>query len=652
MALIKLKVYYKFLYRYYDPADDRIITDYYTRHQWDFNTQTLLAAEGPTQTYTYDQGSPSDKEEDYIRPVEEEFHHHCLPGTTTRRGYFHDGNGGFTFIDTANSSECGYTAPPVAGTVLRRECQGVDRYRIEANGSGGEVAILEQKNATSCGYVVPSEPVRGCTDPEASNYNEEATEDDGLCAYVPRLDITLPALLAAAGLPISVTLRSAATGQVARAARLLFTVNNLNLPDEVEVVVNGEKFVSRQAGGEGTFDTATTLAAALASSEALSARYTVYQSAPDEIELVALVPGSLFSFEATSSDELAVALVATTGVDEFRSQGKSDWGCFVEVYHLPGAVFGADNRARVPRQLGRMEQLYQQSNTYTFDVASLLLAELGHEPGSTSDRLAGYFVRVGETYTAEGQSSRRRYTIADSPVCFALESALPVPPAATKLGLSLPAPRGIVPAGRPAYAEAAYVLAQDGQAVSCTVTTRTATGGSIVREQSQAAAGGVVRMPLNFALAMMPADALRSTVVVKVGGEQVLSYSLQHAPAKECLCFLSRRGAYETVWLRGLRESEPKRQVELYSRGRELAMRQVQLTKARKLSSGLLDMATLDWLCDELASAPRVLIFTPETATYQEVIVNGFSPVYNEPENSYSVALDIAPNSIFVTLPE
>lgn len=657
MAKRRLRLAYEFRSRYTDPTDDRIIVDTYDVLEWEFDTLTKLAEQLDTTTYTHDLNGPTAMPQDEIWPTDVEFFDDCQG--TTRRGYFHNGNGTFRIEEEANSSACGYQAPPVAGTLLRHECRNaagqtgqpdsVDRYRISANGAGGEVATLVQANSPTCGYEAPA-PVPGCTDPEAQNYDELATEDNGTCTYVPRLDVQGPARLAAVGLPLLFTLASAPTGRTAAPARLLLTVG-IGLLAGTVLKVNGESFTAVAANpGPGQFSSGITLATALAGSVTLSARYRITQPAPDQVLLVALAPGSQLTPMATVSDEDGgLVLELTEGVDALRSQTKTEWGCYAEIWAVPGAVWGgAEPDLSEAYFVDRLEQLYQASNAYVFDLAPALLPLVGYSRETSTDRLVAYFVRYGELYQPTGEMLRRRFVVADTPLRWGLESAVPVPPLASVLALSAPMPGWVVPVGQPTYTEQLYVLAPAGAAIELRLATRTVTGVLSTRTRNVVAGGGVHVLALSDVLSQLPAAALRSTCTVFVDEVPVLATTLEHAPAAGALVLLSRRGAYETVWLQGLSDPAPKRQVLTYAAGRSQAVRRVNLTAGRKLATGLLSRTALDWLCDELATSPRVLLLDAGQLT--PMVLTGFSPDYNEPENRYSLTCEVEPAAPFAVL--
>ncbi|MEJ8803135.1 hypothetical protein [Pontibacter sp. H249] len=84
---------------------------------------------------------------------------------------------------------------PADGTFLRNDCNGYDLQQVLADGSGGERwgNVVEQ-NSSTCGYVPEPEPepepVLGCTDPEADNYNPNATPGNAqanACTYPPKI---------------------------------------------------------------------------------------------------------------------------------------------------------------------------------------------------------------------------------------------------------------------------------------------------------------------------------------------------------------------------------------------------------------------------------------------------------------------------------
>ncbi|WP_375436667.1 hypothetical protein [uncultured Hymenobacter sp.] len=585
-------------------------------------------------------------------------YHHVRP---TGSGY-----GSFTTSTEANSLYCNYVPPanPAAGTFIRDECRdangqvgGFNRYRITANGQGGETATLTQANSPLCGYNPPVDPspVRGCMDPEASNYNAAATQDDGSCVYDPRLvPSTLPHL-AALGLPLLFTLQSAATGQVPAAARLLLTVGMLT--EGAVLTINGESFTAVTTNpAPGEFSSGITLATALASSVTLTARYRVSQPAPDQVQLVALASGSqltpVVSFRVPAPNpDPGFTVNLTPGVDELRSQTKAEWGCYVEIWAIPGAVWGQpDNDLSQIYLVERLEQLYQASNRYVFDLAPALLPLVGHSRQTSTDRLVAYFVRYGEVYVPANEQVRQRLVVADTGGRWGLESAVPVPALAGSLVLSVPCPGGVLPTDRATYAERLYVLAPAGAAVQVQRRTLSYAGVPSTQVLNRVAGGGVETIELSSLLTPLVDASLRTTLTVSVAGAALGSYVLEHKPAAAYLVFLSRRGAYETVWFRGVEEPAPKRQAQLYAKGRNQAVARVNLTLARRLTSGLLTRAGLDWLCEELASSPVVLLFHPVTGQEEPVVLTSFSPDYNAPENRYTLTCDVEPAAPFAVL--
>ncbi|RSK33953.1 hypothetical protein [Hymenobacter metallilatus] len=622
-----------------DPQNPGVYTARYEPTRYEFDTVTKQASGAREADVLYTggyQGAPPPPESSGISTTTA-FYDDCAG--TTKRDFFHNGNGTFRIEREENSSACGYTPPPVAGTVLRHECRGLDRYRIVADGAGGETAILVQKNSPTCGYAPPA-PVPGCMDTEATNYNANATEDNGTCVYTPRLDVSTLPRLAAVGVPLLFTVQSAETGQASVRARLLLTV--ASLVAGTVLTLQGETFTAVATNpGPGQFASAATLATVLASSVTLSARYRVSQPDATSVELVALAEGSQFTPQASTSDEQGgLTLQLTAGVDGLRSQTKKEWGCYVEIWAVPEAAFGGAVNLSSAYLVDRLEQLYRTGNRYTFDLSPALLPLVGHSRTTSTDRLVAYFVRFGEMYIPEGEQLRRRLVVADTDVCFGLESAVPVPPLATRLSLSVPMPQGRVPVGRASYPERVYLLAEAGATVRAQLDTRSATGVLSTQSVQAVAAGGVHTLALGGLLSQLPAEALFSNLTLQVNGQPVGGGRYQHAPARACLHFLSRRGAYETIWLLGLTEPAPKRSAQLYSRGTSQAVRRVELEPVRKLASGPLTRGGLDWLCDELATSPEVYLLDEQL---EPVVVTGFSPDYNEPENTYSLTLDVVP---------
>jgi hypothetical protein len=643
MNPITLLLVYTFLYTRTDPDDPQVPPeDVYKGESWEFSPTTRTVRYNSFQTQEAVGVVPADLN------VNGEFYHECIVGTTTRRGYIHDGYGGFTTDDNLYSTECGF-AVPVEGTILRYECRGFDRYRIEADGDGGERAVLHEANATVCGF---RGAVRGCTDEDATNYDPNATEDDGSCVFMPKLELEPLPVLSAVHLPMPVVLHSAGTGRMATPASALLSVESLAIG--TLLTVNGVVLsVATVPASSSEFNSAATLAEALMAAAPIAARYRVtLLDDENQVRLDALQPGSALTPTVVCSTADITAVI-TAGVDALRSQTKQQWGCFVEVYVVPGARYGEPVDTNASQLVDRLEQLYQTSNNYTFDLSAALAPLLSHKLTDTSDRMLAYFVRCGEVFVPTGQAIRRRFTIVQSAVGWAVESARPlVAEANGECWLSRPAPRWVVPRSS-AYTEQLSFLANAGANVVVAARGRTYNGTPVVRSQSLAAAGGVQSVPLASMLATLQACET-ITFTVTIGGVLLGSVRMQLVPAvprARCLVFLSRRGVYEVLWLWGIVLPTPKRQPQLYARGPEQAMRRVEVTEAERLHTGLVDASTLAWLSEELGSSPQLYLFDPVTGLYTDVVLTNLDPDANVVENRYSAQLTLEPARSFAVIP-
>ena len=145
--------------RYTDPQDDRITGYYYSYEVYSLDEET-----GQVTHATYN----NDLFFDPDRPVE--VNKTGVVGSTcvgtTLREYTHDGQGGITATDTPNSATCGYAEPtPIRGCTNPV----ASNYNPSATEDDGSCIV----------------PTYGCTDPNAENYDPSATFNDGSCTYAP-----------------------------------------------------------------------------------------------------------------------------------------------------------------------------------------------------------------------------------------------------------------------------------------------------------------------------------------------------------------------------------------------------------------------------------------------------------------------------------
>ncbi|MBA9078338.1 hypothetical protein [Rufibacter quisquiliarum] len=212
MALIKLRE----VYEYQGNQQYEQYTDYfYNLRKWEFDTSAKTVSVTDIPFTTNEPGSL----EDYSRPPGEIFFTECLPGTTTRRDYYHNGSGGFTVQDTPKSAFCGYAALVLAATVVKHPDTKISRdgaVSLSATGgtkpyqfrrlpdglwvstsSWGELkegvynfGVRDADGLTDTAEVtltgISQEPVPGCKDPRATNYEPDADiADNTLCEYQP-----------------------------------------------------------------------------------------------------------------------------------------------------------------------------------------------------------------------------------------------------------------------------------------------------------------------------------------------------------------------------------------------------------------------------------------------------------------------------------
>ncbi|GAB2542340.1 hypothetical protein [Rufibacter soli] len=669
MAKIQLKVSYS----YTGNQQYEQYTDYfYDVTVWEFDTVTRSVT-NTTNDITLPDSALA---EDYSRPTTESFFWECLNGTSTRRDYYHDGDGSFTVQDTANSSSCTTGGGvPADGTFLRNDCNGLDLQQVLADGAGGEKwGVVVETNAVSCGYI--ANPVYGCIDYEASNFDPKANTDNGTCTYPAPLAVTLPAPIAVVGNPMEIVLQSTARGAgVSRKASAVLTVGAMVAGDRV--TVNGITFTYAPIPAAGQFSDVSTLAQALEDEELLGMLYLITQPTANQVKLEAKQGGTRYTPEITHSGNFALAL--TAGVDALRSEALAEWGCYVEVWACQGKL-GTEVSKSAATLAGRLERLRLPENSYRFDVSQLMARELGHSLFSENDRLQPYFLRYGEIYTPHGQTRRRRKPMADTPILWAMEGALPLQQVnqitASRLLSTLPA-KLTLPLHGFQHCEALYVLAQTGTLeVRGTFTAYDGTTPAAESLESRTiganstfdytfdytfgggTVGGVMRLPLDRlftrALALgATKKVIAATMEVRADGQSLGSYKVNFQKLTEpmrCLVFVSSLGAYEFFWMEGIPENSLKRNADTFARtlppvrtssSRQQVVRSVELNPATVLHSGLLDQATYRWLCAELAASPDVFLFDPLTGAYTAANITDFDTKADEVEEEYYLTLTL-----------
>lgn len=549
---------------------------------------------------------------------------------------------------------------PADGTFIRNACNGYNLQQVVANGSGGERwGDVVEYNSTECGYVPPEppEPVYGCMDPEALNYDPSATVDNGLCDYPIRMTAALPPALAVAGNPITAELRSGETGRAASKAVAELTVGAL--AEGSSVSINGSTFRFALNPRPGEFYDALTLSEALLEEPALTGLYDITQSG-SVVRLEALQTGSAYTPVITITGG-GLTQAVTPGVDALRSQTKKEWGCYVELWACSG-TYGLEVSKDTAVMVERLERLYAPGNSYRFGLEATLRRNLRHSLFTEGDRLQAYFVRYGEMYLPEGKRQVKRFPLGESQVLWALEGALPLqaqndvqaPLLLNRCqSLSLPLHAG-------AYAEALYVLqsgirltvgaafiAYDGSETQETVIDTTPAGGVaklalqpvLTRAYQLHNTKRLVKVELTVKAYLGAAETTLGTMAIKV---------LEPAPRLRCLAFLTSLGAYETFWLQGYSEPASKRSVQLYGRGmvdipttstRTTGVRKVDLQRLEKLQTGLLDRLAFEFVSSELGTSPEVYEYTE--STYNACNISDMAMDASATEAEYYVSLTL-----------
>ena len=92
---------------YQDPDTPQVYGTAYDVDRYEFDEATETVAHTTEYYDDFQDHNPPGGEN-----FQGEFYHYCVPGTTTRRGFTHDGFGGFTVAEQTDSPECGYVPPP------------------------------------------------------------------------------------------------------------------------------------------------------------------------------------------------------------------------------------------------------------------------------------------------------------------------------------------------------------------------------------------------------------------------------------------------------------------------------------------------------------------------------------------------------------
>ncbi len=479
--------------------------------------------------------------------------------------------------------------------------------------------------------------VRGCTDPDADNYDPLATVDNGSCNYTVRvLAADLPEL-APLGVPLRVALRSAAVvGAVAAPATALLELANLGTAIGVQVRVNGYLFSSGPVIVPGRFRDAASLVAALRAQPVLAAGYEFSQPAPTQVLVRARTPGLPGTPTVTTSDATLLSITSTPGVAGLHSERRLRWGCYVEVWAGCGNVFGGpvDKKTAVLAQ--RLPLDYRAGNSYEFDIASVLRQFTGHAyplaDGSCPDRLVSYFLRYGEEYADSPTDLRRPRSTYESPVAWGLEAMeVPAPVGGLRVLSARPSPWQVALGDRLPVA----VLAPPASAAALVLRSRLATTRATTDAQlARPVALGVVTQGNVLAA---PAGTLAGQL--RLGGSVLAK--LDFVAKGQLLTFVNRQGGTDSVRFSGLPDENSKRTAASYTNSagpQNLAAEQALPTR---LNSGRLDRATWDWLRRELGTSPTAWLDTPDGAL--AVMITDVVPDPDAKTGEYYLAVDYQP---------
>ncbi|MGI4834635.1 MAG: hypothetical protein ACRYFK_14360 [Janthinobacterium lividum] len=541
----------------------------------------------------------------------------------------------------------GLTAGPIPLTPLAVEGQ----YGYDKAGIPSGTHTLEVQDGSSAGLpgfthdiIIAALPPRyGCTDPLADNYDPEATDDNGSCAYTPHVKLAgnLPEL-AALGVPLLARLAAALpVGAVGAPATCLLDLAALGSALGVQVRIDGYLFTSGPLIVPGRFQDAPSLLAALQALPVLAASYQFSQPAPTQVLLTAFVPGLPGAPTVTSSSP-AVAVTLTAGVAALWSQRRYRWACWLEVWAGCGNAYGGATDKASAKLAQRLELPYRADNAYQFDLAPALAGFTGHASprgdGSSPERLVSYFLRYGESYADAPTGPRRAGAAYESPIAWGLE-AMQVPAALGGLRLLTTRPTyQVAPGARLPFA----VLAPAGADARLLLRYRLATSRDLVS----------LLYPQALGMGQVTRTALRLPIVAGLlSGELRVSDSqgtvgpllaaLTFDALGPALTFVNRAGGQDTVWLAGSQEPSGKRTAATFSNALGPQNLSADYQPAQKLYSQTLDVATWDWLRQELAVSPQAWLETEAGA--QPVLVSDLATEADVAKGFYSLSVDLQP---------
>jgi hypothetical protein len=456
-------------------------------------------------------------------------------------------------------------------------------------------------------YVGPK--ILGCTNPDADNYDPNATDDNGSCFFSQRLKLVadLPEL-APLGVPLLTAFTSAAVpGAVAAPATCLLNLGNLGEVAGVQLRVNGYLFTSGPLIVPGRFRDASSLVDALRSQPALAASYTFSVPVLTQVLITSRTPGLPGTPEVSTSNAALLSIMSTPGIAGLHSQRRLRWGCYVEVWAGCGKVFGGPVDKATAQLAQRIPLDYRASNRYEFDIAPALRQFTGHAypkgDGSCPDRLVSYFLRFGEEYADSATGLRRARSTYESAIAWGLEAIeVPAPVASLRLLTARPQPWAVAAGDLVPIC----VLGKPDAGARLLIRTRLATTrGTTELVLDKAMATGVVNRGGGNKLA--PPDGTLSGQLL-VGGAVLAA--LKFGATGPALRFVNRQGGEDTVRFSGSQDDTTKRTAATYTNTAGPQNQSAELALPTKLYSGLLDYATWDWLRRELGTSPAAWLET------------------------------------------